>query len=270
MTIHGHILRMAAAATTPPGQVLFDTSSDPGSPAEFTWTVPQGVFSISVVIVGPGGGAGTSAIAPGTANAARLFIDDIEVLWASGGGVMTAGTGSPIGGDIGGGNGGASTSGNSSRPAGGGGAGGYSGDGGSSTSGAGQDGSGGGGGAGGRPNSSTVHGGTGGGVGLLGQGSNGAGGQATILDLKHGGAGSGGNGKDYGGGRHGTEVNNYRGGAGGSLRYRNNIPVIPGQTVLVTFGPGVGNRGDHAGLGGARIIWPGDERQFPSTRTGDE
>ena len=33
--------------------------------------------------------------------------------------------------------------------------------------------------------------------------------------------------------------------------------------------PGSGNHAD-GGPGGIRIIWPGDERSFPSTRTADE
>jgi hypothetical protein len=32
----------------------------------------------------------------------------------------------------------------------------------------------------------------------------------------------------------------------------------------------VGGIGGAGGHGGVRIIWPGDERQFPSTRTTDE
>ena len=36
------------------------------------------------------------------------------------------------------------------------------------------------------------------------------------------------------------------------------------------YGGGSSGYGYRNGPGGARIIWPGDVRQFPSTRTADE
>ena len=41
------------------------------------------------------------------------------------------------------------------------------------------------------------------------------------------------------------------------------------QKYMPKGGPNGGN-GGKGGDGGVRIIWPGDERAFPSTRTADE
>ena len=63
-----------------------------------------------------------------------------------------------------------------------------------------------------------------------------------------------------------------RGGGGGGLGYRNNIPVVPGQTYLMVVGKGgTSTSGDYTsqGANGAiRVIWPGDTRSFPETNTG--
>jgi hypothetical protein len=85
--------------------------------------------------------------------------------------------------------------------------------------------------------------GNGGGTGVLGQGANGAAGTTNLISdastAGSGGAGSGGSGNLYGGG----------GGGGFNL---SNVSLING------------------GWGAVRIIWPGNLRQFPSTRTADE
>ena len=98
------------------------------------------------------------------------------------------------------------------------------------------------------------YGGGGGGVGLLGKGSTGAGGAGaggvynpgSGITATRGGNGSGGSypqsDHEYGG--------NYGGGAGGS-----------------TAGSQMTTR---PGRGAVRLIWPGDAREFPSTRTADE
>ena len=265
--------------TTPPGQQVFTTVGSA------TWTVPAGVTSVSIVCVGAGhdapgtsgnyasGGGGlgyknnysvtpgaTINIQVGDSSNATLSNRDSWVNNATtvkGGGASRSwnGAADSAGGYVGdgGGNGGVSgesTSNYFGNP-GGGGAGGYAGDGGDGglggfpTSGNqdGADGSGGGGGGGGGASSS--QGGSGGGVGLLGQGSSGAGGAkgTSYNDSSPGGGGSGGaNGTISAGGLYG-------GGAHG--------------------GSGT-QAGGTAGDGGIRIMWPGDERSYPSTRTADE
>lgn len=256
------------------GQIVFEPDQSINADQTFTWTVPPGVFSISAVLVGPGGGLGYATTPPGINNVTRLELDGVPVLVASGGGFRTPGEGTPIGGNVGGGNGGAVSGGSNTHPAGGGGAGGYSGDGGDATGNNGSAGAGGGGGGGSRANNST-HGGIGGGVGLLGEGASGAGGIRPANGRGNPGqAGSGGEGQKYGGGRNGTRGGEgyIVGGAGGSLRYINDLAVTPGQVITVFMGTPLG--GSYAATsistGAARIIWPGNQRYFPSTRTQDE
>jgi hypothetical protein len=86
--------------------------------------------------------------------------------------------------------------------------------------------------------------------------------------------GGGGGGGGFGGGGGGTyaEV----GGDGGSLGYRNNISVTPGQTyTVVVGGGGAGGSSTFSGGGGGgggavRIMWPGTIRSFPTTLTADQ
>jgi len=158
---------------------------------------------------------------------------------------------------------------NDRKGGGGGGAGGYAGNGGNGGSagaswpsygngsaGATDSGAGGGGGGVGYYKGPAGSGGGGGGVGLLGKGSTGAGGAgdggayngSTAIIGGRGGNGSGGSypqsDHEYGG--------NYGGGAGG--------PTPPSPSVASA----------KPGRGAVRLIWPGDVRQFPSTRTADE
>ncbi len=165
----------------------------------------------------------------------------------------------------GGGNGGAGGYWSSWGRGGGGGAGGYSGDGGeggsSTDNGASGSGGGGGGGGGGRSDyGGEGSGGGGGGVGILGEGSSGSGGTSRAVDAwgpaprgQRGHSGSGGEAK--GGNTDADNANSegsyYGGGAGGQSSVNNN-PAYDG------------------GDGAVRLIWPGDARQFPSTRTADE
>jgi hypothetical protein len=291
---------------TPPGQVFFTTNefniggqslSTPTS-VLVNWTVPAGVFSISVVAVGGGGGGrvvdnadsaaggggalsyrNNISVTPGqliqleigkrgralsttSTNTNRagvggdtlVFTTSAQVIarGGQGGGHFSAGTGGGLGGAAVDGVGTGKTSGGSGggTRGGGGGAGGYTGSGGSggsfntnSTPGAG----GGGGGGGGRSANPTggAMGGNGGGVGLSGEGPSGAGGAInstfSVLKSEDGGPGSGGSGVNYGGG----------GGYGRQL--------TSAEQVSISGGPGA-----------VRIIWPGNQRQFPSTRTADE
>ena len=239
----------------------------------FSWTAPVGVFSVSVVCVGAGGGynqAGGGAglayknnitVVPGTSY--TLVVGATGGLNSQGGsssltasfGTCTAtggksaaqspanGGGGPSGTYDGGNTGG---TGGASGWGGGGGAAGYTGNGGNGgTSGNGSNGSGGGAGGGGYSSNSNFGGGGGGGVGILGSGSSGSGGG----NRAGGGGGSGGT--DGGQGLSGT---NWLGGPGG------------------TYGGGVGGSADpqlFPGKGAVRVIWPGDTRLFPSTNTGD-
>lgn len=237
----------------PAGQQVFTSSG--------TFTVPDGVTTISAVCVG-GGAAGSNrrggdlrysssiAVTPGeslTVNVNSGGVTEIKrsstVLLAAKGG--SSGTSSTVAGNIGGGNGGNggsdyTTSGSAAVGGGGGGAGGYTGNGGAGGNGgepgsSGANGSGGGGGGGGGGAAPTAFtdsaGGDGGGVGLLGTGSNGTGGTSANPG-NAGSAGSSGSGRTYGGGA--------KGGA------------FPGP----------------AQTGACRIIW-GTGRAYPSTNTAD-
>lgn len=281
-----------------PGQVAFT------EPGEYEWVVPSDVTSISAVCVGAGGpsrGVGSSKSTGGNGGSLR-YINDFPVIpgetlnitvptssinsssasikrgalvaveAASGnqspGFYGTPHGAGPQGGHVGGGNGGLVTL-VSNVPVdtgnGGGGAGGYSGDGGNAgewrssnasnfynpTSG-----QGGGGGGGARVSQNVAPaaymGGPGGGVGIYGEGGSGA---------------SGGS---------GATGNPGRGGSGGTDGVINNTssPIPTGGS----FGGGAGGlRQDitwlglrFGGPGAVRIIWPGNLRQFPSTRTLDE
>jgi hypothetical protein len=247
------------------------------TPGTYSWTAPEGVTSVSVVAVGAGGynaGEENGAVGGG-GGGALAYKNNISVTpgqsysvivgrppnggpggpssFTAGFGTMLAGGGggnatfrnpASIGGvggvpsgtyDAGfaGGAGGNYTA-ETLGYGGGGGAGGYSGVGGAggSNNSIGSNGSGGGGGGGG--SAASQSGTLGGGVGLQGEGASGIGGAAVLYG--NGNAGSGGTGKQYGGG--GTAWNG-------------------GFSAL-------------GGTGAVRIIWPGDQRQFPSTRTDDE
>ena len=273
-----------------PGQIAF--TDHPGGSAQ-TWTVPEGVTSISVVLIGGGAGAdgqnngsgggltwiNNVTVVPGTdltvyngktggrngsgnpggsdTDGQDSYINDASgslIARAKGGRKNTSSGGGSGGNDssnigsnynsltYGGGRGGHGNQGNTGK-GGGGGGGGYSGNGGNGGAGgyAGQDGSGGGGGGGGGHQS--TDGGQGGGTGLLGEGSNGSGGSAA----QYGNPGGGGS-----GGGAGAQMYGYW------------------TTTTGAFGGGSGAGSGGAGRGAVRIIWPGDARLFPSTRTADE
>jgi len=269
----------ASAAVTVPniGQTAYTSAGT------YTFTVPAGVSSVSVVCIGSGGGAGgagQSAGSPGNASIWDNGNTHGSYFGASGAG--NGGSSTNIGGSTnlgtstGGGNGGDGSSSSNLNPTGGGAAG-YSGDGGDASS-------------------PTVYGGGGGGgVGELGEGASGAGGSSpsytggsgsgggggggAAYDSSYGGnvegrGGSGGqnaissgNGGNYGGGSGGG-TGGGKGGGGGALRYRNNISVTAGDQYTVIVGQ-KGSSARSGGVGAVRIIYPGDTRSFPSTDTGN-
>lgn len=233
------------------GQYLYNGYSD-----DVAWTVPAGVTSISVVCVGPGASSNYSttnsggclryvnniAVTPGETlhidgrdNGSRLRRGTTVLCYGPSYDNRANAVGS-------GGNGG--PSGGIGVSFGGGGAGGYSGNGGSggSTAPGALAGSGtGGGGAGGAGNTTSGRGGGGGGVGVFGEGASGVGGAASSPTPSGGAGGSGGT----------------SGFSGDSL------------TTAYSIGGSYGGGGDQFN-GAVRIIWPGNLRQFPSTRTANE
>lgn len=223
-----------------PGQQLFTTTG------ATNWTVPAGVYSVSVVCIGSGkSGAGNGGslgwknnitVTPGQVipivvgtNGTDSYFSNTDLVRGNGGV-----NGPGFAGD-GGGNGGLGNN----TSSGGGGAGGYDGDGGNggTNGGNGQNGQGGGGGGGDHSNAAGGRGDCGGGVGPNGKGASGSGGSG-------GGGGSG--------GQAGTNWYSGSGGLYGGGGGRNSTNPRPG------------------GNGCVRVIWPGDLRQFPSTRTTDE
>ena len=283
-----------ATSSVVTGQQLFTT------PGTTSWTVPQGVTSVSVVAIGAGGASGSGAgggggaggglgwrnnitvtpgqaydvkvgaggvgltnagATPGASGGNSWFINPSTLMGdggqthptagnagdgGQGGGFDAPGGGGGNGGN--GGNGGASNTGG-----GGGGAGGYSGNGGNGASDAGSTATAGTGGAGGG-GATIVQGnnqaGGGGGVGVFGESTSGAAGIASN-NAQGGQGGSGGI-------------------SGGDGSFNSNLDSSGGA---YGGGPGAqGGSGDgYNGANGAvRIIWPGDARQFPSTRTADE
>jgi len=267
----------------------------------YNWTAPTGVTSVSVVAIG-GGGTGTNsttrlgitvydgtgggglgyknniAVTPGQSYTVRVggqgtdsyFINTTTV---KGGGAAGM-TGGGYTGD-GGGNGGNGASrtemtGNPGGYAGGagGGTGGYSGNGGNgganSTYGNGSNGTagagGGGGGGGGTGNITADNGarflgigpGGGGGTGIFGQSNNGTAGAGAIAG-------------EYG---SANQRNPTEGGPGSSATVIYIGQGYGGGGVAGTYGGG--GSGGGGASGAVRIIWPGNSRQFPSTRTADE
>ena len=217
-----------------PGERVF-VGDGSGASATQYFVVPDNCYAISAVVVST-----TNPPSP-----------DYETRILRGATVLL-GTDQAIGGAIGGGNGGATGPNGGFGSGGGGGAGGYTGNGGNGGNGnvggsSGAPGNGGGGGGGGV--GSVLQ--RGGGVGLLGIGANGVGGGYNT---------PGGHGSYNGSGvLAGAATGNGR---GGNLRWRNDIPVTPGETLTVTListAPN-GNGQNNA----ARIMWGNDGRSYPS------
>ena len=276
----------------PIGQVEFTT------PGTYTWTVPADVTSISVVCVGGGGGGGdwnnglqgggggglgyknNITVVPGTTigyqvggggagggsntdgqDGGESWFSNINLVRGYGGvgGAQYSpkALGGSFIGDGGGSGGGAHIAVGLGGSGGGGGAGGYSGNGGDGGNNAGTipatSGTGGAGGGGGGASTSGDNGaGGGGGVGIYGEGTSGSAGISAALFGFGGGGGSGGTAGQTGKSSSYHGVN--QGGNGG------------------LYGGGGGNSqtSGNGGGGAVRIIWPGNVRQFPSTRTADE
>jgi len=275
----------------------------------FTWTAPATlVSSISVVAVGGGGSGrwnGCDSSWPGGGGGALSYRNNISVtggrsytvvvgaggpgpndngspsslkdnvnqgvqITAYGGSRPTSTSNRGLGGlppscyGYSGGAGGAGGLQQCNAGGGGGGAGGYSGTGGQggtpdfaaspfSVGAAGTGGAGGGAPGGGRQggkNPSGFYGGKGGGVGLLGEGTSGAKKNGSTSNFGSGGnPGSGGSGEYFGGG----------GGGGG-------MGLVDCNCDGPYYAP---NQGQPGAFGGLRIIYPGNNRSFPNTNTGD-
>lgn len=232
--------QMFSKRIEPVGQVLWEFYG--GSPI-YNWVVPDGVFEISAVCIN----SRKSLSQPSAIRRGATVL-----LWGN----------SALGGGVGGGNGGLNGGSSDSAARGGsGGAGGYTGNGGNGAfalrtpipgnyeAQAGNAGNGGGGGGGGC--ATNGRGGNGGGTGVLGIGNNGTAGPA--------GTGAGGNGSQYAGsGAYGAGIGQagYEADAG-DLRWKNAIPVTPGETLTI--------RGEAYGAskGAVRIMWGGG-RSYPS------
>ena len=303
-----YVTRVGEAASTSELSIQIEPPIRIGGPkaigqTEFTtaglwsWTVPSGVTSVSVVCVGGGGGGGDwDSGLQGGAGGGLGYINDHEVTpgdvieirvgsGGAGGGKGTNGqdggtsyfvnsstcrggggeggqqsstrnTGGDFAGDGGGTGGGGTISFSGGGSGGGGGAGGYSGDGGHGSNNAGNGGSAGaggaGGGGGGASTSADNGAGGGGGVGIYGEGASGARGASGTNVGEGGGGGSGGTAGATG--QSDTTDGTNQGGQGG----------------LFGGGGGCSNSSGDGGGGAVRIIWPGDVREFPSTRTADE
>lgn len=256
------------------------------TPGTYSFVVPSGVTSISMVAIAGGAGGGNFlngglrnggnlryrngySVTPGSTLTivvgAGGFGGDASNAYGTGGGISSVNDGTTVIATNGGGSGGTGGTGNY----GGGGAGGYSGAGGSGggfncggTNGSAGSGGGGGGGGGGLtsfvgPCAYYYGGGGGGGVGVYGEGSNGAGGAKSYGGAGGGGGSSGvsGNGAGLSGGQGGAF-----GGGGGAGGAASNCCGFS-QTFY----------GANGGGGAVRIVWAGGARgtpSFPSTNVG--
>lgn len=259
------------------GQQNLYTSTYPGDGSSTTFIVPSGVTSISVVCVGSGGGGGyysgrgggggglryknNITVTPGQSISCRtgnpnVYQDSVLdtsfgttedfAFYAQAGryggyGSTSAtsgqgGTGSLITGDMGGGDGGSTTNGTGAGAAG------YSGNGGNSGA-PGTAGSGGGGGGGYDTGGYGTAGG--GGVGLYGMGASGAAGTSGDVAGKKG---------------------SFR--TGQSVPYTSSDGYGGSSPANGTHGGGGTNNNPYtAGMGGIRVIWPGNQRKFPELYT---
>ncbi len=267
------------------GQQAFTTAGS------YSWVAPAGVTSVSVVAVGSGSAPNGASSARASAGGGLGWKNNISVTPGNSytvvvgqfilgsstdsyfcstsvvkGGTATAGDSPGTYTGTGGGNGGSSGwTGGAGTGYASGGAGGYSGNGGNGGSwfsgGAsnGTAGSGGGGGGGGLAFATCAGargGAGGGGVGLLGQGSSGAGGTSSY------GSGS----------RSATGGGGGSGGCAGGTSSSGNCTASAGNGGVYGGGAGSSEGGSlrTAGGGAVRIIWPGNARSFPSTRTANE
>jgi len=277
------------------------------TPGTYSWVVPAGVTSVSVVAIGGGGGGGTGASAQGGGSGGGLGYKNNYSVTPGASITVVVGTGGPTGScggqsyfvntSIASGAGGTTyavaSSGGSHLGtgggcggrvyplSGGGGAAGYSGLGGaggyaSSTNGV--SGAGGGGGGGG----STILNDTlcstiyyswysgragGGGVGLFGQGSNGSGGTTSYSATKGGGGSGGANGNCGPGSGPASAAPGGTGGAYGGGGGAGGSQKYYSYPCYILLNCSV-NNGGVGGSGAVRIVWPGSTRTFPSTCVG--
>lgn len=246
--------------SVPSGQIIISPNGINGGIQVASFTVPTGVYSISVLLVGHPSGNQSSLTVDGTTMVSTSTVTTSSTQGGGTGGTVGAAWYDPDGIE------------NPKTHTGGGGAGGYTGSGGAagnqSNGGFGQVGSGGGGGGGDASYWPSVASG-GGGIGLYGQGSNGA---------ANGGGGSGGsNGSYWYGGTYGGGSSNAVGSSyplvGGNVQWRNNISVTPSSVVLVYvmgayYNSQAASYFNYSGGGACRIVW-GLNRNFPSTNVGN-
>ncbi len=267
-SLYAHVLEGQQKPKPPQAsQATFITNNQEFS-RYHTFIVPEGIYFLSAVLVSL-----TSQFAPANQNNIAYVPAAIRRGGENGVAIFSTSDALNVGG-VGGGNGGqrgmdafkdhTNTSPYFNRLSGGG-AGGYSGDGGyggngdpgnyALPGGVGS-GGGGGGGAGYTNNPPVVNGSPGGPIGLLGKGSDGIGGVGAIplSTPTPGGTGSPYKGPFVGAG----DVSRW----GGDLRWKNNIPVSPGETLIIDLGSHL--RSDTHGIGaGCRIIY-GDTRSYPT------
>lgn len=279
------------AAEAPPGQIVYEGPTN-GVSSNFSFVVPAGVTSISVVCVAAGcnAGGGSGGLAYG--NNINVTAGETLTIIAAGGNqgagvavnssLIRGGTTLVSAGVRGSANSGTALSGGGlgqAQPSAG--AGGYTGNGGSNN----QQPSGGAAGGGGiaaqksQISSGYFHAafngyGGGGGVGLLGQGATGVNG--VFSESPAGGSGGSGGGNGGAGGfsafgsgpnagtpGNGGAAGNY--GGGGATQGRTSVFTDPEFVFIET------RFGQHSGgaRGAVRIIWAGNTRLFPSTNTGN-
>lgn len=279
LTVAADTSTVSAISGTASGFVVFGQTSYT-TPGTYSWTVPAGVTSVSVVAVGGGGGGNLyhSNYNTGGGGGGLAYKNNITVtpgssitITVGAGGVGSSGSSGTPGSD-----GGTSSFGSHFSATGGKGA---------VTNNSGSNGLGGspvnadGGGNGGRGGQPTVASGSdvaggGGAGGYSGNGGDGGynGGSAAAISAQAGSGGAGGGGIQFAGGGVGIMGEGASGG-GGSGNSHLGLGGSGGDTA--TGGAG-GNYGAGAGYnqtggpGAVRIIWPGNLRAFPSTRTADE
>ena len=261
------------------GQSAYTTETT----GSYTFVVPSGVTSISIVAIGGGAGADSSnsggagglkwinnvsvtagqsltvfqgntgsRFRPGgggDGDATASYVNDASnnlIIQAGGGTKSSPGQGGAI--SVGSGytsltNGGGAGGNGGSSKGGGGGAGGYSGAGG----------------AGGNQGTNNGAAGSGGGAG-------GGGGANTADGGQGGGTGILGEGSSGAGGAYGNYASPGQGGSGGTA---GNAGYGNWSAASANYGGGCGAGSGGASRGAVRIIWPGATRSFPSTNTGD-
>lgn len=234
------------------GQQAYTTSGT------YTWIAPAGVTLVSVVAIGGGGAQSGNTPLGGAGGGGLGYKNNITVVPGNSYTVVVGAASSAFGA---GGNGEDSYFINATTVKGGGGA--------SVKTGGTYVGDGGGNGGSGNGGAANNYGGNGGAGGYSGTG--GAGGSGTSAGTAGSGGGGGGGGSNGSGfGGRGGGVGIYGEGSNGAAGSANGGAGGAGSGGSGGAYGGGFNGSDVLGSGAVRIIWPGDERQFPSTRTADE